>query len=336
MANKRDSYEQKAKRNDPSFRRVHGNYPPQKNKKGTPAVTRLSFEMTGDQIQYIDVAKALSAVNRRHYRQGLYYYVQSIEVYNNADSFVDFFTAPDTWVTKAAHRRGKAIWDEMNDRAMQNTGAIIGKYHDFKVFLDKDHRAIGSELPNLHRTAVSNVNITVDDWEYSQMVSADDDQDGIANADQWYLHLVGAHNGSSANWDDVGLIKSYSDTRTTVQQVNPENPPIADLLDDPLTNLFDYSSEEQMNDVLTILDTADNEQTPYDHSSYIGEQDRHLVNTGRAATVATNNRVAMIPGFCAPCGLIKVHPAGVAPADSFRVIVNVASGNYNGVYAERI
>jgi hypothetical protein len=46
------------------------NLPAKKYKKTSPTVTRLSFEFDGASTQFIDVAAALSAVNRKFYRDG--------------------------------------------------------------------------------------------------------------------------------------------------------------------------------------------------------------------------------------------------------------------------
>ena len=78
------------------------NLPAKKYKKTSPTVTRLSFELNGNTTQFIDIARALSAVNRKFYRQGVYYYVNSVEVYNADPGVIDLHTLPDNWVTKNA------------------------------------------------------------------------------------------------------------------------------------------------------------------------------------------------------------------------------------------
>lgn len=310
------------------------NLPAKKYKKGTPCVTRLEFEMTGSQPQYIDVAKALSAANRRLYRQGCYYYIQHIEVYNNSNETVDFLTLPDNWITRSAYRRAKALWDAQHDRVLKVAPGSTSKYHDFKVYMDAQHRTIGSERVNTHGWAGSTTNLISDDWEYSQFISADDNQNATADADNFYIHMVGDHDGVATNWDSIGAIKSYADTRGRVQDAQPLLP--AGLQADPLANLIDYSSEEQMNDLLTMVDDQDNESPPYDADVYVGQQSNHLQHVGRAVTTAENGRVAMVAGFCAPLGLIGVDPTGLAPTDDFRIVVVLAPGTYNGVYAERM
>ena len=341
----KERFELKPKSRDPSYTRVHGNYPAKKYKKGTPVITRLSFEFGGSGTQYIDIAKALSIVNRKLYRQGLYYYVNSVEFYDNSNSFIDVLTLPDNWITRAAHRRGKAIFDEMNAHGTRTVGNVIPKYHDFKVYCDNQHRIQGSANPVLYQINQVATEMNADEWAYSQYVSADDDGDSTQEADNMYIHMIGGHNGSSdgSDWQSVGLIKSYAETRV---RGNDSNPVIdSGLQADPLFNLLDFSSEEQVNDIVTRLN-EDNDQAPYDNSNYVGELVR-LTQVARLTTTAESGRVATAGGFCAPLGLVVIDPptsgAGPTPSDGgmdsnnlYRVVLDIAVGTYNGVYAERM
>jgi hypothetical protein len=101
-----------------------------------------------------------------------------------------------------------------------------------------------------------------------------------------------------------------------------------------MLNLFDYSSEEQLNDIVTRLD-LDNDETPYEHDNYIGEHKDTMCQVARLVTTQTIGRVATAPGFCAPLGLIAIDSA-VASSDNFRVVLSIAPGTYHGVYAERV
>lgn len=339
----KDKFELKAKSRDPSYTRVFGNYPAKKYKKGTPVITRLSFEFEGSGTQYIDIAKALSIVNRKLYRQGLYYYVNSIEFYDNSNSFIDVHTLPDNWITRAAHRRGKAIFDEMNAHGMRTAGNVIPKYHDFKVFMDDLHRQNGSKQPVLYSVNQVATEMAADEWAYSQYVSADDDGDTTQEADNFYIHMLGGHSGAEDDWVSIGLIKSYAETRVRDNQTNP----IIDsgLQADPLFNLMDFSSEEQVNDIVTRLN-EDNDAAPYNNQNYVGEQVR-MVQQARLTTTAESGRVATAGGFCAPLGLVCIDPptggsgptpvgGGMAADNLFRVVLDIAVGTYNGVYAERM
>jgi hypothetical protein len=330
----RDTFELKKISRDPSYKRVMGNYPAKKYKKGTPAVTRLSFEFQGDGTKFIDIAAALSILNRRLYRQGLYYYVNSVEYYDNQTNVVDLHVLPDNWVTRSAHRRAKGIWDEMNQRALMSANTVLPKYHDFKVYFSSTHFQNQTTFPSLYSFNSTQTVYYADDWVYTQITTADDDGDAQVEADTFALHMLGGHNGTPDNWDSIGVIKSYGDTRRQPQTNNPSVP--SQLMDDPLVNVFDYSSEEQLNDILTNLN-EDNDAAPYDADTYVGELQRSASHVARLTTTPESGRVATAPGFCAPCGLIMVDPAGDSGGSNlFRIVLNLAVGTYHGVYAETI
>jgi hypothetical protein len=309
------------------------NLPAKKYSKTSPTITRLSFECTGGATKFIDIGKALSAVNRKFFRAGVYYYVNSVEIYNDATGVVDLHTLPDNWVTKNAWNRGFALFQKMNSMVDDISAVGRPKYHDFKVFMNALHQQTGSLSPALHGINTASTNVVSDEWTYSQFVSADDDQDGTANADEFYAHMLGSHQGSSNNWTSIGLIKSYGDSRQLPQAQTPviASGNVAEA--DPLVNIFDFSSEEQMNDIIERLDD-DNDQTPYDADFYVGEHDNHMQHAARIGTEVGVGRVGRASGFCAPFGLICVD-SQLPPADNFRVVLNLAVGTYHGVYAER-
>lgn len=309
------------------------NLPAKKYKKTSPTTTRLSFEFDGGSTQFIDIGLSLSAINRKFYRAGVYYYVNSVEVYNNETGVVDLHTLPDNWITKNAWNRGFQIFQKMNRLVGPPLGAFKPKYHDFKVYLNDLHRTTGSSQPVLH-----NINGNPgqeqlsDDWEYSQFVSADDDGDATQEADNFFVHMIGPHSGPSngSDWESIGLIKSYAETRGTVNSETPDDANVD--ITDPLLNLFDMSSEEQINDIAqNLLD--DNDNPPYNYNQYVGEAASSLQHVARIGTEVGVGRVGRASGFCAPFGLICVDPHGVSTA--FRVVLNLAVGTYHGVYAER-
>jgi hypothetical protein len=306
------------------------NLPAKKYTKKSPTVTRLSFEFDGGATQFIDIAMALSAINRKFYRQGVYYYVNSVEIYNNETGVVDLHTLPDNWITKNAWNRGFRLYSKMN--AMVDDISEVGRpaYHDFKVYMNDLHRQTGSALPNTYTINAGAQTATVDEWQYSIFTSADDDGDPVQDADEFFVHMLGGHIGSPTNWTSVGLIKSYAESRNTVQAQAPAHTNIDSA--DPLINIFDMSSEEQMNDIIDNL-TILNDSPPYNRDNYLGETVSTMQHVARIGTEIGVGRVGRASGFCAPMGLICVDPHGVSTA--FRVVLNLAVGTYHGVYAER-
>lgn len=319
------------------------NLPAKKYKKTSPTTTRLSFEFDGGSTQFVDIGRALSVLNRKFYRQGVYYYVNSIEIYNNETGVVDLHTLPDNWVTKNSWNRGFQLFQKMNAMA-DSPMTMVGrpKYHDFKVYMSDLHRTTGSANPVLHgiNGNYSTGAMTPNDWVYSKFVSADSDGDidntdpanPIVNqeADDFVVHMIGGHVGAPTNWESVGLIQSYADSRQRPQYSDPVLDP--DAATDPMLNIFDFSSEEQLNDIITNLD-ADNDSPPYDLDTYIGYSSNHMQHVARVGTEVGVGRVGRASGFCAPFGLICVDPHGVSTA--FRLVINLAQGTYHGVYGER-
>lgn len=307
------------------------NLPAKMYKKTSPTQLRLSFEFAGNTTQFIDIAKALSIINRKFYRQGVYYYVNSVELYNNEDAHVDLHVLPDTWVTKNAWNRGFNAFQKMNSMVDGITNIGRPKYHDFKVYMSELHMTTGSANPALHGINSTSAGMAADEWAYSQFISADDDGDAVQQADNFYVHMLGPHAGAATNWDSVGLIISYRDTRS---YPDPTGEPVllSTSSDDPITNVFDFSSEEQMNDIITQLD-QDNDETPYDSNALVGQSVNNMQHVSRLVTTTSIGRVAKDAGFCAPFGLICVDPQDTATA--FRLVLNLAPGTYHGVYAER-
>jgi len=195
------------------------NLPAKKYSKTSPTVLRLSFEATGSGTRYIDIARALSTINRKFYRQGVYYYVNSVELYNNSDGVVDLHTVPDTWVTKNAWNRGFQIHQQMN--ALSDLPRP--KYHDFKVRMTAGQTADGANTmdPDVYNINGTNTSMAPDEWVYSEITTHH--SDGGA-PDEFTLTMLGGHSGAQGNRTSVGLIKSYAETRSR-PAISPNLPP---------------------------------------------------------------------------------------------------------------
>lgn len=318
------------------------NLPAKKYSKKSPTVTRLSFECNGGATEFVDIGMALSIINRKAYRAGLYYYVNSVEVYNNETGVVDIHTLPDNWVTKNAWNRGFKMFQKMNRLVGPPiTSGIRPKYHDFKVFMSNLHRETGTLDPALHDINNANTPLPARDWQYSKFVSADDKyEESGSEADQFYAHMLGptvlgigpSATASGVNYESVGLIDSYGNTRATVPEFSPEGITQAGAITlDPLVEIFDFGEEDQLSDIISNLAT-DNDEPPYG-DEYIGAAVGEMQQVARLGTELGVGRVARAGGFCVPFGLLCIDPFGVSTG--FRVVLNLAAGTYHGVHAER-
>ena len=305
------------------------NLPAKKYSKKSPTVLRLSFEGSGGTTRYIDIARALSIINRKFYRQGVYYYVNSVELYNNSDHYVDLHTLPDTWVTKNAWNRGFKIFQQMN--AQVDTPRP--KYHDFKVRMSVGQTADGANTmdPELFDINGAYNSKAPNEWVFSKFTTKH--SDGGA-ADEFTVTMIGDDVGAQGNRDSISLVKSYALSRS-YSPLTGEPQLRTGHEDDPLANLFDASGDNAEESIMLNLDTM-NDETPYD-TFYHGENAAAAMqHVARLATTATVGRVAKASGFCAPFGLICVDPANTTSGDdTWRIVINLAAGTYHGVYAER-
>lgn len=332
------------------------NLPAKKYKAGERTITKLRFNVDfsqqSGQACYIDIGQALSMVNQRAYRQGLYYYVAGVTVHNSGDAWLRFSTAPDTWMTKASWARGFKLWSSMNRKALETsqdkTMSLYPKYHDYKIFLDDDHIAKSSSAddggnqiitpgniaPHTYpkHGAVGGIALTADEWAMSMYTSPDPgntDTNDIQLADSFTAHIVGSHEYNNNECTSVALIRSYHNTRDITQSYEPAHYSSTTPNNDPLFLLFDDGDTHQeiLDDVLDF-----NDQTPYNRDGPFGSGDDHLQLQVQVATT-DESHIAMGPGFCAPFGLVRVDSSDNG---TIEFVLDLVPGPYNGVYAERV
>lgn len=297
-----------------------------------PAVRYLRYDLTNsagapstETSHFIDLARDLSIVNRRLYRQGRDYHVKKITIVSsNTPNFgnrISVATVPNSWVAKSAHKRAFQVWNKMNEEASENlAGDISGTWADFKVYISDDMRGVTLPLPLDNGGQAGLLN----EWVYSQMVTPD----GTATADNFELHMLGDHIGAAGARSSVGLIKSYGESRATVNQDDPTVP--GEASDDPLVNVFDYGTT--VDDVVDNLEFH-NDRPPYDIASYPGDELNMSKPIIAQDTVLVDGRATM-GSFTAMCGLLEFEIKSQLPEDVFSVLVEVAPGNYRGVKSE--
>jgi len=309
-------------------------------KKHTPAVRYLRYELTNSSTagvetsHYIDLARDLSAVNRRLYRQGRDYHVKRVTIVSSntegSGNRISLGTIPDSWTARNAWHRGFKTWTEMNKVATdQISGDISGTWSDFKVHLTTDSRVAYNAGNFLIPKDNGGNNVDFGEWRMSQLVSPD----GTTSADPFELHMLGTHTGSPAapgSWTSVGLVKSYAESRATVSTEDPSVP--SEASDDPLVNVFDYGT--------AIDEVVDNLQSQNDYPPY--QQDVYPGETGNMPKplVVQDTTLefgkATVGGFNAICGLIEIESKSAFESDVYSVLVELAPGNYRGIKAEMI
>lgn len=304
----------------------------------TPAVRYLRYELTNsvtpgtETSHFIDTARDLGITNRRLYRQGRDYHIKKISIVSSntpnagipgaPNNRISVATAPNSWVTKSAHKRAYKVWQMMNKEASHNlSGDISGTWADFKVYLSNDMRT--SEPLGLPLDNGGNAGI-LSEWTYTQLVTPD----GTTGADGFFIHLLGDHVGTVGNWTSVGLVKSYGESRATVNSANPNVPGTAS--DDPLVNVFDYGTtvDEVVNDL-----EGDNDYPPYSILEYTGDDANMPKPLIVHDTTIVDGRATM-GSFTAMCGLLEFEITSSVASDVYSVLVEMAPGPYRGVKSE--
>lgn len=308
-------------------------------KSKTPANRYLRYELTNsgtpnsETSHFIDLAKDLSAINRRLYRQGRAYHVKRVSIVSKNTNVlapgtdagrITFSTVHDTWVTRNAWRRGFETKQAMDKMAMKTMGSSAKPtFHDFKVYLSNDHRT-GTVLAPKDN---GGNNVQAGEWEYSAFVSPD----GTTSADEFVAMIHGDHVGSAGSRTAVGLVKSYSATRATVQDTSPDLPGGAS--DDPLVNLFDDGTV--LDEIVNNLE-ADNDAPPYNANNYPGGDLNHPKPCVVQQTTLGTDGKSSVGGFTAMCGLIEIEATSPIASDVYSVLVELAPGSYRGIAAEVI
>ncbi len=305
-----------------------------------PAVTQLYY-VVPDGISYIDLAKDLSKVNRRLYRQGMTYVVQDVQLAVVAGmKATDVYqivlnTSGNSWIVHNAWKKGFAAWRRQVREVEQGTGIKAGTWNDFKVYLD-DSMEDGTTLEPISGDGAV---YQTGEWEYSALVFDDDGTEKDLK-----MHLIGSSNLSDTNEESgIGLINEYQESRATVQENDPDIPTGAS--DTIYAKLM--GTDEMTDRVVDNVESA-NDNPPYDQDDYPGGAlNADSTVPVRYGSVNATQSTSTLAGFIAPCGLIKVSTAelaldnaasadgvyAVGSAPSAVMILTIAAGPYRGVLA---
>lgn len=293
---------------------------------------------------YIDLAKDLSKVNRKLFRQGMCYYVSSQQITspeadpgNFTTGSLQVNTLPNTWVIANSWVRAFAAWSQMRKQVLEDNPSIKARWSDFKVFFNLDMWshidggfAFPSPITNLFGAANE---FTADEWAYSQFTQPDHTTGGTAN--DYTGHMLGANHGSALpyTWQNMmsaGLVQAYQDGRSLVQ---PKDMP-ANIGDGMYANLFDLGGQEE--DLIQDI-SEENDLPPYDQDNL---QNINLTDPDGvpAAFMSIQSGIPVAQGgpMVVPLGLLRLQWAVSSDqeGDQFGYMVTLTPGKYHGVHAE--
>ena len=284
-----------------------------------PAVTQLVYQVP-DGTSYIDLAKDLSKVNRRLYRQGYTYVVQDIQVgvpaglrSSDIQTF-SFSTCGNSWIVHNAWKKGFRTWQKMQNEYLDGDGARLkGKWADFKIYLD-DSQAGGTTLePYAGDGAV----YTAGEWIMSNFVY---DDAGTARSPS--IHMIGSTTADSA----VGLIEAYGNSRNYPTS-EPRHPTALN------TGFYaEFHGVGDIDDELGVDIEDDNDLPPYDQDEYPGgASNADTAVPVRFGSVSGTQATSVMPGFIVPCGLIKIFSSEMSLSNTTESATDIGDPGGSGV-----
>ena len=305
-----------------------------KTRQQTHRFLYFDLEHTGteEDFHYIDLARRLSEMNRRLYRQGMCYHIANISVHDSdGNAEVRFATAPNTWTTYAAWKLAFDGWKHQRAQIMKESGLTPGKWSDFKVYLNKD-MVNDEDWPSL--VNVENQEFAGGAWDYSNMTFTK----GVTTYDDYAVGLLGAGNfstitdetsGDDTSYDGyLGLINTFQENRRKINQPSPG--------DASEQIVFGTLSSAITNDVIEeIIDEGDD--APYALERFVGANEPATGNdafTIRECHIAsTYSPMAMVGGFPVPCGLLQVETKSSTDGNIIGILIELVPGDYKGVHA---
>ncbi len=326
-----------------------------RSKRIEPAVKTFTFQMAAGGAGYIDLSLAASVLNRRFYRQGLNWAVSGMTIFagGTENQTIGVYKIPDTWVAYNAWMKSFKLWQKMNDQVLDVEEHIGGRYLDFKIFMDVDHRNRVAAAPFQDDLTVSNnktlmpcarnsgsgalalAGTTNLSWDPSEFTFPDP-VDGTA--DGYHCHMVG-ENGTTTIGDVVGskgAILGYAYSRARPNVIDPNVPTDASTKA-WMNDVFDYGDQNPdiREDLVTQNDTppyaisGDETNAEYYPGGFNQLNGLEVVVNNLVIPASTDYSARMtLQGFNVPCGLLLVQNSG--PCE---VQVHLAPGPHRGYLA---
>lgn len=304
----------------------------------------IAHSGNGEDASYIDLARDLSAVNRRLYRQGMNYSISNISVHDSqGDARVLVSTAPNTWATHEAWTMAFEGWKRQRAQTLQDMpGASTPRWSDFKVYLNAEH-VVDSDWPGV-RDDEENVALgtganSSGEWNYSDM--------GFFMAGTRYdnhaIGLMGAHGiGSSITTETTPHDSSYDGYISCLeglQEIRRKPVDTGDVdaaFDDAVFAGMTLNSGPSIEDTLLTIE-AEGDNPPYS-LEFLGNTDNPAGDTGawpirECHIESTYSPMAMMgPIPNVPCGLLQIETTSGGD-NTIGLLIELTPGDYKGVHA---
>ena len=263
---------------------------------------------------YIDIAKAMSIVNRKLYRQQGLWHVHGVCTYADAQDAndplktigipytVSISGAPRNWVTRNALVKAFSAWKDQQKKVYDSVSpSIKPKWGDFKVYLNENHKNDGDLIPISGHMFGGTDLYNAGEWIHSKLVVESADGAGAVNQYEPTIHILGDNDGLNS----VGAILNYQESRAQPQSPDP-NLPIG--WDDNIYALSADPLSDQLEEITENMGLENNEP-PYDLNDYPGNDTNGYepILYSFGANSSTGKRKLTLNGFAAPNGLIEIQ-----------------------------
>ncbi|AXH79553.1 MAG: hypothetical protein [Circular genetic element sp.] len=327
-----------------------------RSKKVEPMNTTLRFPnqtvpAAGTKTVYVDMMQCASILNRKFLRQGLNVAVSGIKVLSStgvvtsrAEGSIIVSKLPTTWVMANAWVKALAVWQEMQDRAIDDAGmeSIKGRYLDFKLYADATHHQAGYAANLLPVAGGSAIPATAGEWTPSTVDIPASDSSSLTSFE---LIAVGPNmpGVGASGYNAKSVIQGYADGRALPYTQDPNVPVDASL--NWMAAVFNEGTL-QANAVIGDLE-VNGDQPPYPFEGdglnidtmYPGGETQlpslqyHALEYITSSTIGGTTRFR---GGQFPCGLVRLDIFNTNPDDSMDVAIEIelVPGHHRGLLAE--
>ncbi len=290
----------------------------------------------------VDIPRCLSLMNRKLFRAGYVYSLDSIQFSVHEDLFaapneIEVWKIPEIYNAHKAYTLAYNQWKKQRSEVaesgeVENTGrSIMGKWSDFKLWYNENHKAgdYVELLPAAIDAGVWSV-ISGGEWNRAEIVY----YDASNTAREMQIGMLGDDN--TPNYG--GAIEAWGDVRAGILTPDPliyddysvswigHLGPAAEDLEQPVEDLI-----QDENDLPPYLFEAD----PANDPKYVGAST--VASDGvphSLSLVNTINEDIHVSGGLFPLGMFVVKvPASTASSGEFNMMMSVTRGAYKGVAA---
>lgn len=304
----------------------------------------------GEEFHYVDIARLLSLINRRLYRQGLVYHVANVSVHDSAaDVEARFATIPNTWYARRAWFEMFKAWKKQRAQALDsNPPGVLqtGKWSDFKVYMNQDHITdVDWPLP----TDCEGDAATSAEWNYA-------DIHFVSGGTEYTNHCVkmmGEHDlGSSITGETSADDTSYGGTVGAIHALNqlwtePQEEPESSggVTVSPILgmNMLSMGADNQLDDLLDDI-MVEGDTAPYTTAFPGRNSIMEAPWTVREIEIDgggdSGQKMGYVGGFPVPLGLLCVETKGngnySSTANVIGICIELVPGTYQGVAAHEM